>query len=173
MLEKIGFSLKPRRCVVVSPTAKLRIQGHRIRAARLPDESRYGEKEVKKRRYLRRCDRDFVRVARIPCGGGGGGALSPPPLSRSLPTPALSLSRSLALAHPLKHPFLTSLVTIPSRMHAEGHPQGGIIQDQGWLLRRHMRRTSSWEVHSFPVGAATIRCDRWRSAYRKASSQLL
>jgi hypothetical protein len=33
---------------VVSPTSKLRITGHRIRAARLPDEPRYGENRGKK-----------------------------------------------------------------------------------------------------------------------------
>jgi hypothetical protein len=58
--------------VVVSPTAKLRIPGHRIRATRLPDESRYGRIEVKKAVVRRRSVGHFVRVARIPWGGGGG-----------------------------------------------------------------------------------------------------
>jgi hypothetical protein len=64
---------------VVSPSAKLRIPGRRVRAQKVPDESRYGEKEVKKAVARRRsweilCAwREFLRGWGVGEGRGGGG----------------------------------------------------------------------------------------------------
>jgi hypothetical protein len=63
-----GFTLP----VVVSSTAKLRITSRRVRAQKVPDESRYGENRGKKSGCLRRSkwEKCFLLGGR----GAGGGA---------------------------------------------------------------------------------------------------
>jgi hypothetical protein len=56
----------------MSPTAKLRIPGHRVRAARLHDEAQYGGMEVKKETEGA-CGRNAVAVRAASSIGGGGG----------------------------------------------------------------------------------------------------